>query len=212
MDIEELEIKGQRMVADAKALTEEVRGDIQKIIKEEYPAMKVKVDKLTRQKEELTEKLELERRECDLLLEYRKQSSKSDEKVSSLERMIQEKERSLTELERKLEESELEYQQARQHLSILMKELTEQTNELERKSSVLRELEDTQQEDDCELRAKRTMKDEELRRQTARSISQSEYIAEIEVKLDAYFLCYKNPTVNYLCVDKYRTIAFVYFL
>ena len=84
--------------------------------------------------------------------------------------MIQEKERSLTELQRKLEESELEYQQASQRLSTLMKELTEQTNERERKSSVLRELEDTQQEDDCELRAKRTMKDEELRRQTARSI------------------------------------------
>ena len=196
MDVEELEIKRQRMVADAKASTEEVRGDIQKIIEEEYPAMKVKVDELTRQKEELTEKLELEQKECDLLLEYRKQSRKSDEKVSSLERMIQEKERSLTELQRKLKESELEYQQARQRLSTLMKELTEQTNELERKSSVSRELEDTQQEDDCELRAKRMMKDEELRRQTARSISQSEYIAEIEVKLDVYLLCYKNPTVN----------------
>ena len=196
MDVEELEIKRQRMVADAKASTEEVRGDIQKIIKEEYPAMRVKVDQLTRQKEELTEKLKLERKACDLLLEYRKQSRKSDEKVSSLERMIQEKERSLTELKRKLEESELEYQQASERLSTLMKELTEQTNELERKSSVLRELEDTQQEDDCELRAKRTMKDEELRRQTARSISQSEYIAEIEVKLDVYLLCYRNPTVN----------------
>ena len=200
MDVEELEIKRQRMVADAKASTEEVRGDIQKIIKEDYPAMKVEVDKLTRQKEELTEKLELERKECDvlhdLLLEKRQQSRKKDEKVSSLERMIQEKERSLTELQRKLEESELEYQQARQRLSTLMKELTEQTNELERKSSVLRELEDTQQEDDCEVRAKITMKDEELRRQTARSISQSEYIAEIEVKLDVYLLCYKNPTVN----------------
>ena len=196
MDVEELEIKRQRMVADAKASTEEVRRDIQKIIKEEYPAMKVKVDKLTRQKEELTEKLELEQKECDLLLEYRKQSRKSDEKVSSLERMIHEKERSLTELQRKLEESELEYQQAKQRLSTLMIELTEQTNKLERKSSVLRELEDTQQEDDCELRAKRTMKDEELRRQTARSISQSVYIGEIEVKLDVYLLCYKNPTVN----------------
>ena len=76
MDVEELEIKRQRMVADAKASTEEVRGDIQKIIKEEYPAMKVKVDELTRQKEELTEKLELEQKECDLLLEYRKQQKK----------------------------------------------------------------------------------------------------------------------------------------
>ena len=200
MDVEELEIKRQRMVADAKASTEEVRRDIQKIIKEEYPAMIVEVDQLTRQKEELTEKLELERKECDvlhnLLLEKRQQSRISDDKISSLERMIQEKERSLTELQRKLEESELEYQQARQRLSTLMKELTEQTNELERKSSVLRELEDTQQEDDCELRAKRMMKDEELRRQTARSISQSEYIAEIEVKLDVYLLCYKNTTVN----------------
>ena len=190
MDIEEIEIKRQRMVADAKASTEEVRGDIQKIIKEEYPALRVKVDKLTRQKEELTEKLELERKECDLLhdllLEKRQQRIKSDEKVSSLERMIQEKERSLTErLPRKLQESEHEYQQARQHLSTLIKELTEQTNQLERKSSVLRELEETQQEDDCELRAK-IMKDEELRRQTARRISQSEYIAEIEVNLDLY--------------------------
>ena len=200
MDVEELEIKRQRMGADAKASTEEVRGNVQKIIKEEYPAMKVEVDKLTRQKKELTEKLELERKECDvlhdLLLEKRQHSRKSDEKVSSLERMIQEKERSLTELQRKLEESELEYQQARQRLSTLMKELTEQTNELERKSSVLRELEDTQQEVDSELRAKRTMKDEELRRQTARSISQSEYIAEIEVKLDVYLLCYTNLTVD----------------
>ena len=200
MDVEELEIKRQRMVADAKASTEEVRGDIQKIIKEEYPATIVEVDKLARQKEELTEKLELERKErdllYDLLLEKRQQSRVSDEKVSSLEKMIQEKERFLTELQRKLEESELEYQQARQRLSTLMKELTEQTNELERKSSDLRELEDTQQEDDCELRAKRTMKDEELRRQTAKSISQSAYIAEIEVKLDVYLLCYKNTTVN----------------
>ena len=200
MDVEELEIKRQRMVTDAKASTEEVRGDIQKIIKEEFPAMKVKVDKLTRQKEELTEKLELEQEECDvlhhLLLEKRQQSRKSDEKASSLERMIQEKERSLTELQRKLEESELEYQQASKRLSTLMKELTEQTNELERKSSFLRELEDSQQEVDCEFRAKRMMKDEELRRQTARSISQSDYIAEIEVKLDVYLLCDKSPTVN----------------
>ena len=140
------------------------------------------MDELTRQKEDLTEKLELERKECDLLLEYRKQSRKSDQKVTSLERMIHEKERSLKELQRKLEESEQEYQEAKQRLSTLRKELTERTNELERKSSALRELEETQQEDDCELRAKRRMRDNELRRQTARSVSQSEYIDEIKVK------------------------------
>ena len=175
----------ERKQLDAEARI--VRNDIDNITEREYPLLKKRVESLGLEKEDLRRKLEIERKALNVLLEYRNDSIKEEERrekmngeICSLKNRIADKERAVSDLQNKLHISELEYKSTTKRMQALMEDLSNKSCELEKKSSSLSELEEVLVEVDGVSQPSWQVIEEE-RRDLARSLSQHDYIKEIKV-------------------------------
>jgi len=127
--------------------------------------------------------------------QYADLKKKLQQAKSELDRVLQKAHRddsAKNELKEKLALAETEYLDARGRLSTLVKELSEKTFLLERKSSALRELEERDVEErdveeENEVRAERRWQNDYFQMETARKVSQKDYLAEINVGYKRFY-------------------------
>lgn len=151
-------VRQRRLKKNIEKDSKLVHNDLDRIIQDDYPTVKKKLQALIHERDNLRKKLDLERENNQLLVEIRYQHIEEEKKL------------------------EQDFLKTKTQLQCIMKDLSQKSTVLEIKSKQLNEVEEALQKADDAYENSSRLTCEKERRDTAKSNSQMAYVAEIKVR------------------------------